>query len=172
MSLGLHYTVLDFQYIPTDSLTTLTIHDQSIYLEDPEKPLLQILVPGFVSKVTVPYNPKELTVLNSHTLGLTLYNDNFSQLPDGVYEITQMICPYDKLYVKKYILKDTVLKDKLYTFLTSSDNCCEVASLKKQICDFNIFLESAKAYAHNCNTNRATEFYSKAEKIITNLTSC
>lgn len=171
MSLGLHYTILDFDYIPTDSLTTFIIHDKSIYLDKAENPMLQIIVPGYVTSINTPYNPKELTILNSHNLGLTLYNDNFTKLPDGVYEIIQMVCPYDKLFIKKYILRDNLLKDKLYNYLSNLDDC-KLNELKKHMCDFNLFLEGAKANAYTGNVKRANDLYKRAEKILNNLTSC
>lgn len=169
MSLGLNSTTLGFEYINNDDATLLLLVDVSTYLNDPVKPIFSIKAPGMSSYIAVPYNPNQLNVLNSHILGLTLYNSNFSSLPDGVYEIKQAICPYDEVYKKKFILRDNQLKATLYTYLNQDDTCCDCpdsGKLESTLSKINLLLHSAKADAIFGEVKKATEKYNKASNLV------
>lgn len=157
---GLHSHNLDFEIIQTNSEDKLLFLDTSVYFETPESPLLEITLPGFSKYFTVNYQPNIVTVLTSNTIGLTniLENSCNSVLPDGVYKITQKICPYQYLWITKYHLRTTMLDcqiNLLFTFFDELENPTKQdIQLKKDITDILIFLESAKANISKHNTER------------------
>jgi hypothetical protein len=172
MTKGIKFTTLLFEVLETDDIYNLTIVDLSEYHEKPDKPLFIIKVPGMQSTTSVPYNTNQLNVLNSHNLGVTLYTNNFSVLPDGVYEITQAICPHEEIFHTKFYLKDTLLKQRLYKFLGKKEACCDCENsedLKRNLLDLHVLLLSAKSYAFCGDKNTATEMYKKANKILNRL---
>ncbi|XAI97411.1 hypothetical protein [Leptolyngbya phage Lbo-JY46] len=174
MAIGINKTNLIFESIDTNNLITLLLLDLSHYHQSPIKPLFNIKVPGMSSYVSVPYNPNQLNVLNSHVLGLTLHSADFSNLPDGVYEIIQTICPYDELFNKKFILRDTVLINRLNELLQSNDFCCDCtdsSKLRDKLSKINLLLTSAKTSANFGDVKNATEKYKKALKIVNSLNS-
>lgn len=172
MSIGINKTVLSFENIETNSLINLILIDTSHYHQSPIKPLYNIKVPGMSSYVSIPYNSNQLSILNSHVLGLTLHTSDFSILPDGVYEITQTVCPYDELFNKKYIFRDSFLINQLYKKLQESETCCdcnESNKLRDNLSKINLLLNSAKASVNVNDIKSATNKYKKALNIVNSL---
>jgi hypothetical protein len=166
-------TTLTFDYLDVDDLHTIPLLDLSQYHENPDSPVFIVKTPGIESSVKVPYNPNKLNILNSHILGLTLHNGDFAILQDGVYEITQAICPYESVNYTKFIFRDSTLKQILYKNLEQKTICCDCpdsAVIESKVSKINFLLASAKANAVFGKKDIATELYQKALKIVNSLT--
>jgi hypothetical protein len=44
--LGLHTNILDFEVLETGNLKTIVFVDSSQYMEEPDRPLLEVILPG------------------------------------------------------------------------------------------------------------------------------
>lgn len=166
--LGIDSYKIDFAVLESNNPKTLIILDQSYYLEDIEKPLLQITPPGFTGRIELEYTPNSIIVLNSDSLGLTEDCDyeDLADLPDGVYVIRMAVCPYDELYAKRCYLKTTRLDCMYENLLLTVDVDCMFDSqkTKNDIVDIDILIRSAKAEANRCNIEAATAKYRAAFK--------
>lgn len=172
--IGIDSYSIDFVVLETNNPKTITLLDQSRYLTDAEKPLLSIIVPGFTGHVEIPYYPNTLITLTSDDVGLTEPTDyeDLADLPDGIYQITMKVCPYDELYSKKCHLKSTLLQcsyQKLLLGLDSNSSCIDNKKLKEEIIDIDILIQSAKAETNICNVEKAMFKYQAAVKKIENL---
>lgn len=158
---------IDFFILDNNNPKTLVIFDQSTYLEEPEKPLYSIKLPGYSEAIFVPYTPDKINIVNSNSLGLTGASciAELSDLPDGVYEITQMVCPYNELFKTQLYLKTTKLQclyDKLLLEQDLKLSCVPEGTLEKELIHIDILIQSAKAEAKNFNPLKAQEKYSTA----------
>lgn len=113
--LGIHRNYLDFEILQTDNLKTLVFLDCSSYINPPEKPLIEVYLPGFDRYLLAGIVANQVNTLNSNTLGL---NDSLSigplqDLPDGIWTIRYKICPYEYNFVDKTIMRTTYLTQKL-----------------------------------------------------------
>jgi hypothetical protein len=169
---------LDFEILDTDNTKIIVFIDASTYVDtNPEKPLLEVVLPGFNQYFLVNIAHSQVTIMNANTIGITNTFSNdyncLSDLPDGVWEFTYRICPYDKVYIKKYVLRAAQLNKKLnlvYKQLENSDcSLKEDRKLKNKLTDINIFIETAKAYAEDCNQEKASNFYQIADKFTNDL---
>ena len=96
MALELSTHHLDFDIYESDyNPKTMVFLDKSSYMETPEKPKLEVILPGFVDSKVVPINPNSLNVLNTSALGISSIN-SFEDLPDGAYTLTYRICPHEE----------------------------------------------------------------------------
>lgn len=172
--LGLSVYEIDFFILDNNNPKTIVIFDQSNYLDTPEKPVYGIKLPGYTEMIIVPYVIDQINIVNSNSLGLTgvSCSEELSDLPDGVYEITQMVCPYDQLYKTKLYLKTTKLDCLYKKLLTEADFklcCTPEATLEKELIHIDILIQSAKAEAEEYNTAKAQEKYSAALAAIASL---
>lgn len=162
---------IDFLILASNDPKTIVILDRSNYLDNPQKPLLDIILPGFTGGISVNYNLNGITVLDSDKLGLTEsceYN-NLANLPDGVYQIKMKVCPYDELFSKKCHLKTQDLENKFDDLILSMDKfiCKEHDNkIKESIIDIDILIKSAKAEIAYCNVQKGVFKYAAAYKRI------
>lgn len=162
--LGLDIYEIDFFILDNNNPKTLVIFDQSHYLDNPEKPIYSIKLPGYNTYVTLPYVINQINVLNSNLLGLThaFCHDDLSDLPDGVYEIIQSVCPYDTLFKKQFYLKTTKLSckyDKLLLDLDLHCKCVSKKELESELISIDILIQSAKAEVSVGNVEKGQEKY-------------
>lgn len=160
---------IDFLALSSNDTKTIVLVDTSNYLSFPEKPLLDIVPPGYTGFIQVPYVPNSVIVLNSDTLKLTEqceYNE-LPDLPDGVYQITMKVCPYDQLYTKKCFIRTSLLESQFQNLLLGITD--DSIKIKKEIIDIDVLIMSAKAEANVCNIEAATEKYNIAFRKINNL---
>jgi hypothetical protein len=68
MGLGISKSILDFEVLETGNELTLVIIDSSQYIEYPERPLLEITLPGFNKYVLVNFIASSVNTFNSNTL--------------------------------------------------------------------------------------------------------
>ncbi len=158
---------IDFFVLDTNDPKKLILVDQSTYLSIPEKPKLFIIPPGFTGYTEVDYVPNTLIILDSNKLKLTEACDinNLADLPDGVWQITMAVCPYEDLFAKKCYLKTTKLEAEYRDLLLKLDtgsSCIEDKKLKENIIDLDILIQSAKAEIVYCNIEEATQKYKAA----------
>ena len=162
---------LDFLFLANNDPKSIAILDQSNYLSEPQLPLLQVIPPGFTGALQVPYAPNTITILNSDNLTITDVTEcgELADLSDGVWQITQMVCPYDELYIKKCYLKTTQF-DNLYRniLLNYDENLpfIEKIEYEKKIVEVDILIQSAKAETYYCNVEMAVKKYRKALSIL------
>lgn len=165
---------LDFLFLTNNDPKSIAILDQSTYLSEPQLPLLQVIPPGFTGALQVPYAPQTITILNSDNLTLTDVTEcgELADLPDGVWQITMMVCPYDELYVKKCYLKTTQFDNIYYNILLNYDDCSpflEKSEYEKRIIEVDILIQSAHAEARCFNVDKATMKYQKALSILNSI---
>jgi len=172
--IGLKTNILDFEIIPTGNVKTLVFADSSSYSKQPDSPILQLKLPGFTKHFTINIDFGKVNVLNSHLIGLTnvLKNDECSALPDGIYEITYKICPYDFFTITKYYLKSDLLEldiASIFNSVNCNTNITELPNLKKQITDILILLQSAKSCVNEGYIERGQKDFILAQKKVNKL---
>jgi len=173
---GLRKHIVDFEIIPTGNPRTLVFIDSSYYYENPEKPLLEITLPGYTKYFLVNIVANQVNTFNSNTIGLTevINNDCLVDLPDGVYSFRYKICPYEALYIDKKFFRTTLFDKKLadaYDKIDATD--CSVKNdklLSVQLAEIVALAEGAKAIVEK-NEKKATEFYQLADRILDEITN-
>jgi hypothetical protein len=160
---------IDFFILDSNDTKSLIILDNSVYLDPPDKPLLQVILPGFTGYVSIPYNPKSYTILNSDNLDLTSScdYDSLAELPDGVYQIKMQVCPTEEFYAKKCYLKTTAFYNKYREVLLNNDifiSTYEGNALKNNIIDTELLMQTAIGYSARCDIYNAIRFYTAADK--------
>lgn len=166
--IGLDEYKINFRIIPTNDLKTIALLDLSTYLGTPEKPLISVVLPGYTGSVDFTYVPAGIVIINSANLRLTTNGiaGYLADLPDGVYQITMKVCPYDELNSTMCYLKTSQLELDYQKLLLSVDvcGCNDEHKLKENIVDLDILIQSAKAEADTCNTTKAVTKYQAAVK--------
>jgi hypothetical protein len=160
---------LNFEIVESLDPKVLSFLDTSTYLEkSPDKPLVEVLVPGYSKSVIVPYKVNRFNTLSAGQLNITCgTNDN---MPDGVYQLTIRVCPYEVVFCTKYYLKTDLLQYEIDDILLNILYKQELSdSIKKSINTMFVLLESAKVHARNGNIEEATEMYKKIQKLVTKI---
>lgn len=164
---------LDFYILDTNDPKSILLLDRSNYLFEPENPKLFIVPPGYTGEINIEYPgiKNSIIEINSDSIGLTEncnINEEFANLPDGVWQITMSVCPYEELYNKKCYLKTTQIECKLQDILLRFDDCgcLPDKEFKNLIVDIDILLQSAKAEVSICNIENATKKYNQALKLL------
>jgi hypothetical protein len=169
--LGLHAHVLDFEILETGNPKTLVFVDSSQYMEEPEAPLLEVIMPGYTRYLLTNVIAKQVNTFNSSTLGFNkvLNQAALTELPDGVWQYKYKICPYKYVFIVKKVMRVTLLLNKLRDLYNKIDlsECGgkEDRDLQFTLTRIHILIEGAKADAEK-NTKRATEYYKLADKLI------
>lgn len=171
---GTRRQILDFEIIPTGNPKTLVFIDSSSYFSEPEKPLLEVTLPGYSKYFLLNVVARKVNTFNSNTIGLTsLLNDGeLIDLPDGIYSFRYKICPYDLAYIDKKFFRTTLIEFKLadlYDKIEKED--CTVREdivLQQQLAEVVVLIEGAKALA-NKNEKKANKFYQLADSLISKL---
>jgi hypothetical protein len=175
MSLGIRKHNLNFDILDTGNPRTLIFLDSSEYFEEPDRPLLEVTLPGYTKYFLLNVAARKVNTFNSNTIGLTetLNSHNLVNLPDGLWTLKFKVCPYDKVYVQKYHLRTVTLENniqKIFDFVELSD--CDIEKDEKYqsaIIDIFILLESAKGHALKGNVKKASDQYQKLNTLVTDL---
>jgi hypothetical protein len=179
--MSIHRHELDFEIFPNSNLLTIVFVDASDYMEQPERPLLEVTPPGYSKYFLVNIVANRVNTLNSNIIGLTetLSNVNLAALPDGVWTFKYKICPYDKVFVRKCHLRTTALECSINNILNSFDDVdCSILdnNMRKEIIDILLLIEMGKAAAEKCDTKKAGDAYTKAhtkvKDIVAKLDGC
>ena len=172
--LGLNEHKLSFELLETGNPKTLVIFDSSYYYEEPERPLLEITLPGYNKYFLVNVEARKVNTFNSNTIGLTdtLDTDEFIDLPDGVYGFKFKICPYNYVYTVQKKMRVTSLLKKLeevYNKIDLSDcSTKEDRVIQFDLVRIHILIEGAKAVV-NKNSKKAFDNYQLANKLVDKL---
>jgi len=174
--LGTHRNYLDFEILETGNPKTLVFVDSSQYMESPDRPLLEVFLPGFHKYLLTNVVSSQVNTFNSSTLGLNkTLNINFLQdLPDGVWSFRYKICPYDYIFIDKKHMRVTLLMNKLNTLYNhvEIDGCsCPTQTdvfIQKQLTRIHILIEGAKSVV-NIDSVKAFKYYNLASKMIDEL---
>lgn len=171
---GLRKHHLDFEILETNNPKTIVFMDSSNYFTNPTTPVLQLQRPGHNDLITVNVDFGKVNTFNSHTLGITdiLRGDDTVVLEDGVWKAIYRICPYNELYVTKHFVRFEYLNECLFKIYENLDTeCCEdkYNSVKKQLMDIYILMESAKGNAYLNKVDKATKDFTLASKKINKL---
>lgn len=175
MSFGIRKHLLDFEILDTGNPFTLVFLDSSQYYTSPERPLLEITLPGHNKYFLVNVVPEKINTFNSNTIGLTELLSSFDlvTLPDGVWRFKFKVCPYDKVYIQKYHLRTVELESrlaKIYEVLDFSD--CDVerdTKLNNSLIDIHLAIESGKVNASIGNVSKASDLYQMASELVNKL---
>lgn len=174
MSLGLNHTALDFEILETNNSKTLVFVDSSDYMEEPDRPLLEVILPGFTKFFLVNVTARTVNTFNSSTLGLNqVFNQSLlTDLPDGIWTFKFKICPYKYVFIVKRVMRVTMLLKKLRNLYNQLDlSECEGKEdrlRERMLAHVHILIEGAKAEA-DVNQKKAQRYYHLADKLITNM---
>lgn len=169
--LGIHEHVLDFEILETGNTKTLVFLDSSDYMEEPERPLLEVTMPGYTKYFLVNVVSKQVNTFNSSTLGLNqvLLQSQLVDLPDGVWQFKYKICPYKYVYKIKKHIRVTMLINKLKTLYNKIDlsECAgtDNKELQKLLVQIHVLIEGAKAAVEN-DSKKAQTYYRLADKLV------
>lgn len=157
---------LNFDVIESLDPTSISIIDKSEYLDvRPDKPTMEVLVPGFSESHLTPWRPFNINIINAGQLNIGC-GPNVN-LPDGVYCLTLRVCPQEEVYLTKTYLKTDLLDyefDQKLLMVNSNKHISE--ELKRKFQDIEFLILVAKSHARNGNTTEATTLYSKAQKYL------
>ncbi len=156
------------------SCKNLTIIDESYYLDTPERPRLMITLPGYSSALTFDgFNASQINIYNSYSLGLSnsAATDCLIDIPDGLYQIVYMICPYDELYQPIYHIRQCkAWCDWNTAVMTMFDSCLDFNDdLKNRLERVEWLLKGATAFAQDCDPTKAIALHKKAVELITDI---
>lgn len=178
MSLGIHRHTLDFDVIGGHNIKTFLLADESDYMETPQNPVYEIIVPGFATAVRLSYIPGQVLVINSKLLQLSQPGaSQFQDLPDGIYQLTQKIdiSQADSLTRYRSYLRTNQLEskyDRLLQRLELSDYGIGIGigikndrQLKESIISLDMLLQSARAEVFLCNDQKAISKYRLADRL-------
>lgn len=169
---GLRRHILDFEIISTGNPKTLVFLDSSDYMSEPERPLLEITLPGYNKYFLVNVAARKVNTFNSNTIGLTevLNDDCLVNLPDGAYKFRFKICPYTQAYIDKAFMRTTLLEERLADVYEKLDIACDNDNndVKKQVVEIHSLIEGAKLIV-NRDIHKANEFYQLASKLVEKL---
>lgn len=170
MSLGLKSNKIDFEILPTSNPKTLVFLDASEYMEQPDRPLLEVTLPGHIKYMLVNVAAGKVNTFNSNTIGLSERFDTncLVELPDGVYTLKFKICPYDQVFIQKYHLRTVILKRDLNKLLRSIE-CEPSESLSKDIVDVMLIIATAEANAEAGHAKKSSDQYQHAAAMISRL---
>lgn len=171
MTVGTLYLSLGVLDSEGCSCKTLSILDQSFYPTTPEKPTLDITVPGY-STVRFDFTVNKVNIFNSYSLRITnsLTDVDMIDIPDGVYEFTYSICPNDQLYTNFSYLQTCLIEARIAKYWAKVVTVCDTESkVFKELDKIEILIKGAKANAQLCNSDKAMELYRKADDLLKRL---
>lgn len=164
---------LDIRVSDCSSCKNIAVADHSFYLETPIFPKLQVALPGSNLKYTFDFIPNQINIFNSYSLGYSSSNqtDELVDLPDGLYTLTYMICPYDELFETVYYIRQCRAWCNWETFLKASfDSCLDLSpEVEKLLNRIEYLLKGAKSFAESCEPAKAMELHQKAVELLNRL---
>lgn len=167
---------LDILVIPTYNTKTMGVADASTYPDSPpiSAPTIEIDVPGF-GVATLPFVPNDFNIFSSNNIGLTGIGEPSLPLPDGQYKLTYSVTPAYENYVTKTFMRVDQLQeefDKVFMGLDMME--CDLATKKQAKVDlYTVYLliQGSMAAANNCAVDVANKLYTKASKMLANMSN-
>lgn len=175
-------THLNIDIVSNYDCKILSILDTSYYNNQLPilDPLLIITPPGFKNGYSFSYVPNQKNSFSAYDLGLVnaTNNETLPNLPDGVYKITQQICPHDQLYNTYYHMRVCNLLNLYYTQFCKIINFCnyenkEIKYLIEKLNKIKFFIDASKYSSDYClDIEKAMCFYYKAEELLIDFDKC
>jgi hypothetical protein len=160
---------LNFEIIDSLDPRTIAFLDKSVYLESsPDKPMVEVLIPGSTKPIVVPFRTNEYNVITGGQLNISCGKN--STLPDGVYTLKISVCPHEYVFLSKTFLKASLLEYELDSILLKQLEHRDIPKNFKKDFEYSIrLLEAAKIHAERGNINESTNLYKKVSKIVNKL---
>lgn len=168
---GIREHKLDFEILETGNTKTLVFLDSSDYMEEPERPLLEVVMPGYTKYFLTNVVARNVNTFNSSTLGLNqvLVQSQLVDLPDGVWQYKYKICPYKYVYKIKKFMRVTMLTNKLKSLYNNIDlsECAgtDDKDLQNTLVQIHVLIEGAKAAVEK-DSRKAQRYYQLADKLV------
>lgn len=168
---GTHSHKLSFEVFETNNPKTLVFIDSSEYFQEPDRPLLEITLPGYDKYLLVNVVARNVNTFNSSTIGLNkvLKVNQLSELPDGTWKFRYKICPYNLIYVDKKVYRTTAINNKLkklYENLDLQDAYIKSnTDLHRDLSYIHILIKGAQTVVEN-DMRKAYDNYQLADKLI------
>lgn len=172
---------VDFQILDTKDPKVLPLADISTWSIIAEKPaVVEIILPGEEEPVKHYLNKNQINIYNSFFLGLACpsecvddEDEELTDLPDGVYEITVKGSPDTYFKTRKYLRTNLTQLDldKLYLGLNL---LCENENLDllKTLTHIDLMLKAAHAHVRYDSICQAQELLFKAQDLIEKAKGC
>lgn len=150
----LYLTFLDFSKYNADIPVTNGIY--------------RVVIPNFNKYVDIPYTPGNVLNVNSNLLKLTdtIDLDGLCPVPGGLYEITQSICPNDKIFNKFWFFNTEPALTKLASIACSETDGSKLDRLyllKTRLDEVKILAETC------CKLQEANTLYNVTFKELSRL---
>lgn len=164
---------LDIQVCDCSSCYNLVVQDHSYYLTTPEKPRLEIIMPGYETPMVFNFEAEKTNIFNSYSLLLSASagSADLIELPDGLYQLTYRICPYEELYHTICHIRNCKAWcrwEKLLVTLTTS--CYDLdPKMRDSLEKIEWLLKGSEALAKDCQCEKASEAHQKAIELLEDL---
>lgn len=160
----LDFSILD-NYV--NNLQLLVFSDDSIYVEPPKNPVVQIKFPGFKDWNEVLITP---STVNRFTTVQLKYTTTKQDFPDGVYEVKYSIMPHNKLTITKGYVRSVKFNKDFASYLEKIGE--NEASTIDKLWQIELYLQGARYNAENGDINNAVLKFSQAQKELSRLVNC
>ena len=168
---------IDFQIFTTHDPKVITVRDTSVWAQLENKPsIIEVLLPGEIIPVVHYFDKYRDNIFNSHMLGLlcsTCSENQFINLPDGIYHFTVKGSPDTFNLTRQYLKTDSTRLD-LDKFISSIDfNCSDFSKdVVNKIQTINFYLEAAESNTRMGDYSTAQDLLFRAQKMISRLQGC
>lgn len=160
----------------------ISIMDTSVYADivPVTCPTLNVTVPGFAYSVQIDFTPGSNEILTACDLGIQVEgcDQQFLNLPDGIYIIRYSVSPNEVVYVEYNHLRITQALNKYNEAMCDLDvaDCepdCETEAKLKQLRKIRQYLDAAVAKVETCHEpQKGMTLYNYALKMLDKLDSC
>lgn len=172
--MSLHYkNELDFIYFDYEGMFDvkyLVINNTSRYMNQNPTPSLFVTCPGELDPVELLIPEQGVFVINSGLLKQTQPFEDYVNLLDGIYKLRLSVCPHDREYVEKSILRTHAIKEKIADLVASIDFYAISADLSSELQKVymaNTMLFAASISCKKGATARGLELYRVADELVT-----
>lgn len=170
---------IDFQVLKTRYPKVLSIADYSTWGVTESKPsIIEIILPGESKPVVEYFDKRKINIFNSINLNINCptgdcFDEEYIDLPDGIYEITLKASP-DKFYKTRKHLRTELTEldlDKMYINLNL---ICKNKDedLADKLTNIDLLLRAAEANVRYDNICKAQELFFKAQELINKTKNC
>lgn len=168
---------IDFDVLETNNPKKLMIGDTSsnwLHAEN-EPAYLYITLPSSKKEKIFTFTKKSITVFNSNNLGFSIPNGNCKQdeyvdLPDGIYKI-KLQSVFEDQYSEKYYLKTDIIEKEIAKKIV--DNALNKSTNNDHfvngIFELEWKLKVAKSFTLECNIPMAMRYYNEAVDVFKRL---
>ena len=160
----------------------ISIMDTSVYADivPVTCPTLNVTAPGFAYSVQLDFTPGANEILTACDMNLQVENcdQEFLNLPDGIYIIKYSVSPNETVYVEYNHLRITQALIKYNSVMCDLDisDCepsCELENKLKQLRKIRQYLDAAVAKVETCHEpQKGMTLYNYALKLLGTIDNC